>query len=156
MRKFTNWKSWPRNKHLIWVHPSLYTSVSTIPDAGTGVFTTTDIPKGAHLGYYTGRIHWSYPDHDDRNFDYMMGISYRPGWIGVVEWRRNRQNRESPTVDGDSLLGYINCCLGDCQTQNCMFTGSGRFVTTRGIPAGRELFIHYGPEYWDVHNAQDE
>lgn len=146
--RYTSWKKWPLQKHRTWVHPALHKQASGVPGAGVGVFTTHDLKKGVHLGYYTGRLHWTYPDEDARDHQYLMEIPRRPAWIARAEWHANRTTTP-PLVNGEGLLGYLNCAKGQSTLQNCAFSKSGRFETIRDIPQGSELFIDYGDYYWE-------
>jgi uncharacterized protein len=118
---------------------------STIAGAGDGVFARCRIAADTSLGYYRGAVLDQYPDHNDRDYCYMLEISYRPAWISKERWA---QLQHPVYIDGDNVLSKINCCQGDACVQNTTFLSSGRFHTTRTVEEGEELFVDYGEDYW--------
>ena len=145
MTRFLSFSSWTARKHRRWVHPALYMARSTVPGGGSGVYAARDISKGSHLGYYCGRVFWTYPQTNKRDWAYMMAVSRRPPWIPRAVWMA--RHKGPAYVDGTNMLSRVNCCRGG-YVQNVDFTASGRFVTVADIKAGDELFICYGDEYW--------
>ena len=152
--KFKKWSKWPREKHIEWVHPSLYQDKSTILNAGTGVFADRDLLRGTHLGFYVGDVYWTYPETCDRDFGYLMYLASRPPWITKKTWKKQSQQSEckGAIVDGTNMLAYMNCCNGTPLKPNCVFTTSGRFVVHQKIKANTELIIWYGENYWITAN----
>lgn len=116
---------------------------STIPGSGKGLFTKEFIPKGTRIIEYTGRIRtWKEVQNDDTNF-----------YIFYVTRNRIIDARLRKT----SLARYINDATGLQKVKglnnNAEFIKSkGRAYVdaTRNIPAGSEIFVGYGKEYWDV------
>ena len=106
---FASYSKWPATRHRDWVHPLLFRVPSSIAGAGTGVFASGPISAGAHLGYYCGRVHWTYPVRNGRNFYYILEISRRPPWIGRSAWAL-RRNSGGAYVDGVGDMAMINCC----------------------------------------------
>ena len=146
--RFLAYSSWRPRRHRKWVHPALFLQPSTVPGAGVGVFAARDIPQGSHLGYYCGRVFWTYPKRNKRGWAYVMEVSRRPPWIPRETWRARRQAGTPPYVDGKGTLSLVNCCRGG-RTQNADFSASGRFFTLCDVKAGEELFLCYGDDYWD-------
>jgi hypothetical protein len=146
--RFLAYRCWPAAKHRKWVHPALFVQQSTVPGAGRGVFAARDIPKGSHLGYYCGRVYWSYPRRNKRDWAYLLTVIRRPPWIPRDKWRERRKADEPPTVDGTGLLSLCNCCHGG-RTQNAEFSYSGRFYSVQDIRQGDEVLIAYGDGYWE-------
>jgi len=116
---------------------------STIPGAGKGLFTSKFIPKGTRIIEYKGRIRtWKEVEHEDQNF-YIFYVSEDH----VIDGSRNTK----------SLARYINDARGLKKikglSNNCEFICDGLRVfveATKDIPAGAELFLSYGKEYWQV------
>jgi SET domain-containing protein len=116
---------------------------SNIPGAGKGLFTTEFIPKGTRIVEYKGRIRtWKDVKNEDGNY-YIFYVT------------RNR------IIDGSNYLKsfarYINDAKGLKKIKglnnNTEFVRDGLKVfveATRNIPAGTELFVGYGKEYWQV------
>lgn len=117
---------------------------STLKGAGKGLFTTRDIPVGKKIVEYKGKI-TKWKDVDDRN-----GLN---GYIYYV----NRNHVIDASDARDALARYANDAKGLVRTQglsnNCTYRIEGLRVfiySIRNIPAGSELFVGYGKEYWDI------
>jgi SET domain-containing protein len=117
---------------------------STLKGAGKGLFTTKDIPKGKKIVEYKGRItKWKEVDsHDGMN-----------GYIYYV----NRNHVIDASDTKEALARYANDAKGMVRTHglnnNCTYRIEGLRVyiyAMRNIPAGSELFVGYGKEYWDI------
>ena len=118
---------------------------STIPHAGNGVFAKEAIPKGAHLGAYTGEF-----VADDEymrrvaanRWQYMMGLldCARPYTGGIT------------TIDGINGNVFTRVNYAPPEFQNVRFEKIGeapfvKIVALRDIAAGEELWVDYGPRY---------
>jgi len=123
---------------------------------GLGVFATRDLPAGAYLGRYTGRLlsakdAFAAYDRGDTSGNYFAALQGAPGAEPLV------LDAEDFEISG--WPRFINHSL---RQQNCKNTelrlplwGSdfrlplGLYVqTTRDIAAGEELYVDYGAEYW--------
>jgi SET domain-containing protein len=117
---------------------------STLKGAGKGLFTTRDIPKGKKIVEYKGNIvTWKEVDSRD-------GLN---GYIYYVN--RNHVIDAYPTKE--HLARYANDAKGIVRTEglnnNCTYQIEGIRVfiyAMKNIPAGSELFVGYGKEYWDI------
>ena len=145
---YSGYGKWSAAKHRRWVHPGLFAAPSTVAKAGTGVFASRALRAGTHLGYYSGRIYWSYPAQNARDWRYFLALRCRPPWVPRDTWATRRKRNEPPCIDGAGMLSLINCCRGG-PGENCEFAASGRVHVTRDIAEGGELFVNYGPEYWE-------
>jgi SET domain-containing protein len=110
---------------------------STLKGAGKGLFTTKDIPKGKKIV--------EYKEVNDRN-----GLN---GYIYYV----TRNHVIDAWETKDALARYANDAKGLLRTEglsnNCTYRIEGLRVyiyAMRNIPAGSELFVGYGKEYWDI------
>src|SRR5579872_528276 len=117
---------------------------STLKGAGKGLFTTKDIPRGQKIVEYKGKItKWKEVDsHDGMN-----------GYIYYV----NRNHVIDASDTKKALARYANDAKGMVRTEglnnNCTYRIEGLRVyiyAMRNIPAGSELFVGYGKEYWDI------
>ncbi len=117
---------------------------STLEGAGKGLFTKKLIPKGTRILEYKGRVSsWKEAYHDGGDNGYLFFI--------------NRNNVIDARVDLKSLGRYVNDARGLTKvkgiTNNCEYTIEKKRVyidAVKDIPAGAELFVPYGKEYWDV------
>ena len=122
----------------------LYVRKSTIPNAGKGLFTKTFIPKGTRIVEYKGRRSaWKeVKDEDGKN-----------GYIFYI----NRNN----VIDGlpykSALARYANDARGLVKIKgfynNCDYIVDGvkaYIESKKDIPAGSEIFVDYGKDYWKV------
>ncbi len=117
---------------------------STIPNSGKGLFTKKFIPKGTRIVEYKGRISsWKdVKDEDGRN-----------GYIFYVN--RNHVINALPTKS--ALARYANDARGLSRvkgvTNNCDYISDGLkayIESKKDIPAGSEIFVDYGKDYWKV------
>ncbi len=117
---------------------------SRIPNSGKGLFTTKFIPKGTRVIEYKGRITtWKEADIDEGKNGYLFRV------------------KQYHTIDArpylKSLARYANDATGFQKVKtlknNCIYIIEGLKVfieTTKDIPAGGELLVTYGKEYWQV------
>ena len=122
----------------------LFVKKSTIPDSGKGLFTKKFIPKGTRIVEYKGKISsWKdVKDEDGKN-----------GYIFYVT--RNHVINALP-VKG-ALARYANDARGLVRikglTNNCDYITDGKkayIESKKDIPAGAEIFVDYGADYWKV------
>ena len=117
---------------------------SQIPGAGKGLFTKKAIAKGERIVEYKGRRStWKEVDHRDGSNMYIYYV--------------NRNFVIDARTYPKSLGRYVNDAKGltviKGLTNNCEYVPDGTkvYVTAlKNIPAGAELFVSYGKEYWDV------
>jgi SET domain-containing protein len=117
---------------------------STLKGAGKGLFTTRDIPRGKKIVEYKGKI-TTWKEVDSRN-----GMN---GYIYYV----NRHHVIDAAETKDALARYANDAKGLVRVEglknNCTYNIEGKrvyIVSMKNIPAGSELFVGYGKEYWDI------
>jgi len=116
---------------------------STIPGAGNGLFTTVAIEKGTRIVEYKGRITtWKEVEWDSEN-KYIYTVNPKH----VID--------ASKTLK--ALARYANDARGLTRikgvTNNCIYVNDGLHAyieSVKPIPAGAEIFVEYGKEYWDV------
>ena len=126
-------------------------------DKGLGAFAQRDLPAGAYLGRYTGRLYsadgaLAALNNGDTSGNYFATLQNAPGdgplvidaedyeisgWPRFINHSLRRQNCRNtelglPLVDGVDVRIPL-----------------GLYVQTiRDIKAGEELLVDYGPEYW--------
>ena len=121
---------------------------STLPQAGKGLFTKKIIPKGTRIVEYKGRVKtWKEPAHEDNGYIYYV--------------TRNHVIDAKPYPK--ALARYANDARGVVRIKgivnNSDYIQDGKrvYITSKkDIPAGAEILVGYGKEYWDVirHNLK--
>jgi len=116
---------------------------STIPYSGKGLFTKIFIPKGTRIVEYKGRrTTWKEVEHDYKN-GYIYSINPRQ----VIDAKTYKK----------ALGRYANDARGIKKIQG--ITNNSRYVVdqlkvfieaVKDIPAGSEILVSYGKEYWSV------
>lgn len=117
---------------------------STIHGAGMGLFTKEYIPKGTRVVEYKGKVtSWKEADHKDGLNPYLFYVK-RSHVIDTLHHKK-------------SLARYANDAKGLKKikgiTNNCKFVIDGLCVfleTEKNIPAGSEILVGYGKEYWET------
>ncbi|HTF21742.1 MAG TPA: SET domain-containing protein [Chryseolinea sp.] len=117
---------------------------SQLPDAGMGLYTTKTIPRGTRIVEYKGRrSKWKdVRDEDGRN-----------GYIFYIN--RNHVIDALPTKK--ALARYANDARGLARVKGMInnadyvVDGLKAYIESkRDIPAGAEIFVDYGKDYWKV------
>lgn len=118
---------------------------STLPGAGKGLFTKVFIPKGTRMVEYKGEIvTWKEVEKmaDDRN-GYVFFFNNR---YCIDAWKTKK-----------GIAHYANDARGLVRVKG--LTNNSEYVTegkrcyieaTKDIPAGSEILVGYGAEYWQV------
>lgn len=122
---------------------------SMIPGSGKGLFTKKFIPKGTRIVEYKGRVtNWK-----------EMKDAWENGYIFSIN--RNRVIDARKTLK--ALARYANDAKGLVKVKglsnNCVYTNDGikaYIESVKDIPAGSEILVDYGKDYWDVmrHNLK--
>ena len=123
---------------------------STIPNAGKGLFTKKIIAKGSRIVEYKGKIStWKNVNDDDGKNGYIYYIN------------RNHVVDAKPLTE--TFGRYANDANGLKKLKSAK--NNARYVVdnlkvyieaVKDIPAGGEILVRYGKEYWDVirHNRK--
>lgn len=117
---------------------------SLLPAAGKGLFTTEFIPKGTKIVEYKGKITtWKEVDHNDGNNGYIYYVK--------------RNHVIDASTYPSALARYANDARGIQRvkglTNNAEYVEDGLKVyiqAVKDIPAGSEILVEYGKEYWDA------
>jgi SET domain-containing protein len=122
----------------------LYVGESTIPGAGQGLFTKVFIPKGTRIIQYTGRVsNWEDADHQEGLNAYIYFMSEEH--VIDASKRKKSLGRYANDARGmKKIKGLLN---------NSEYVEEGKKVyidATKDIPAGGEVLVSYGKEYWEV------
>lgn len=122
----------------------LFVKKSTIPNSGKGLFTRKPIPKGTRIVEYKGRISsWKDVKDEDGKNAYIFYVN------------RNHVINALPVKS--ALARYANDARGLVKikglTNNCDYITEGTrafIVSKKDIPAGSEILVDYGADYWKV------
>lgn len=120
---------------------------STIPGAGKGLFTKVFIPKGTRIIEYKGKVtSWNDANHKDGRNAYIFYI--------------NRNNVIDALNYKSSLARYANDALGLTKVKGIRNNSEYAIERNRvyidaikDIPAGSEILVSYGKEYWETIRA---
>jgi len=125
---------------------------SSLPGAGKGLFTKNFIPKGTPIVEYKGKITtWKEVEHNNGENGYIYYVK--------------RSHVIDASNNTEELARYANDAPGITRvkgvTNNAEYVEDGVRVfiqAKKDIPAGSEIFVPYGKEYWDVirHNIRLE
>ncbi len=122
----------------------LLIKASTLPNAGKGLFTKTFIAAGTRITEYKGRVTaWKEVEHDHDNA-YLFTVNEGH----VIDARRSLKSFARYANDARGftrIKGITNNCIYVQDEANRVFLES-----KRDIPAGAEIFVSYGNDYWKV------
>jgi SET domain-containing protein len=128
----------------------IFVKKSGLPGAGKGLFAKKFIPKGARIVEYKGKITtWKEVDSHDGNNGYIYYVKRNY----VIDASGNSK----------ALARYANDAKGLTRVKgisnNAHYQEEGNRVfieAIKDIPAGSEIFVEYGKEYWQVirHNQR--
>ena len=117
---------------------------SVLPGSGNGLFTKKFIPKGTRIVEYKGKISsWKEANHMDGANGYIYYVK-RYHVIDALG-RKSALARYANDARGMSKVKGI--------TNNSDYVEDGLKVyiqSKKDIPAGGEILVGYGKEYWDV------
>ena len=124
---------------------SLIVKKSTIPGSGKGLFTKVLIKKGTRIVEYKGKV-VTWKD-VEKMADYRNGyVFYFNSKYCIDAWETKK-----------SVAGFANDARGITRTEG--LKNNSEYVTekkrcfieaSKDIPAGLEIFVGYGAEYWQV------
>ncbi|KAK7462696.1 hypothetical protein VKT23_007284 [Stygiomarasmius scandens] len=119
---------------------------------GFGAFATSIIPPQTWIGEYIGEIH----RHSDG--DPWSAITVSRGILNNyrhLNYMFSLERTQEERILDAAALGNETRYLNDSKRPNCdarhyLVNGERRisFITNKKVPAGKELFISYGENYW--------
>lgn len=118
---------------------------SIIPGAGKGLFTRVDIPKGTLIIEYTGEIlTWKEAEQmaDDRN-GYVFFV-YSTHVIDAWNHKKSKARYANDARGIGRVPGITNNSEYFVHRRRCYIKA------LRNIPAGAEILVSYGNEYWQA------
>lgn len=125
---------------------------SKLPGAGKGLFTTEFIPKGTRIVEYKGRVTtWKDVQHDEGRNGYIYYIKRNH----VIDAENYKSALARYANDGQGLVRLPGIRNNATYVED---DGKVFIESVKDIPAGSEILVSYGKEYWDVirHNRKIE
>jgi SET domain-containing protein len=117
---------------------------STLPNAGKGLFTTVDIPKGKRIVEYKGtRTVWAEVEDDDGKNGYIFYINSK----NVIDAlpHKNAFGRYANDARGITRVDGIRN-----NAQYIIEKGRCYIDAMKNIEAGEEILVSYSADYWRV------
>ena len=135
---------------MVLLKDQLVVKKSTLPGAGKGLFTKKFIAKGTRIVEYKGRIStWKEVDHQKGDNGYIFYVK-RNHVINAATYKK-------------ALARFANDARGIAKVKglgnNSEYKEYGLrvfIVAKKDIPAGSEILVDYGKDYWKVirHNLK--
>lgn len=135
---------------MVLLENQLVVKKSKLPGAGKGLFTKKFIPRGTKIVEYKGRITtWKDVNHHKGENGYIFYVK-RNHVIDAAPYKKALARFANDARGINKVKGMIN---------NAEYKESGLrvfIVSTKDIPAGSEIFVDYGKDYWKVirHNMK--
>jgi SET domain-containing protein len=122
----------------------LYIKKSTIPNAGKGLFTKKPIPKGTRIIEYTGkRSTWKEIKDEDGKNGYIFYIN-RNNVIDALPTKKAYARYANDARGLVRIKGLLN-------NSDYIVDGLKAYIESKkDIPAGGEILVDYGKDYWKV------
>jgi uncharacterized protein len=125
---------------------------STIPNSGKGLFTNKFIPKGTRIVEYKGKKSpWKDVNIDEGRNGYIYYIN-RNNVIDAMPFPQHLARYANDARGLSKVKGIVNNCRYVAEMDSMRV-----FIeAVKDIPAGGEILVQYGKEYWDVirHNLK--
>lgn len=129
----------------------LYVKPSQLPGCGKGLFTKKFIPKGTLIVEYKGKVKTWKEIKEDSKKRYIYEYMYAINGNKYIDASRSYK----------AIARYANDAMGLKRVEglknNSIYTddGSKAYIkAVKDIPAGSEILVRYGKEYWDVKKAK--
>jgi SET domain-containing protein len=129
---------------MVSLEDQLIVKKSKLPGAGKGLFTKKFIPKGTRIVEYKGRItSWKDVNHQKGENGYIFYVK-RDHVIDAAPYKKALARFANDARGINKVKGMSN---------NAEYKEYGLrvfIVATKDIPAGSEIFVAYGKDYWKV------
>lgn len=122
----------------------LYLKKSGLPNAGKGLFTKKEIPKGTVIVEYKGRVYtWDEIKHEDGTNGYLYYINSKHV-INAKPYVKTFGRYANDARGWSRAEGLRNNAEYIEKHKRCYIK------STRKILKGEEIFVGYGREYWEM------
>ena len=122
----------------------LFVKESTIPGAGEGLFTSKTISKGERIIEYKGKVtNWEDANHMEGLNPYIY-FATEDHVIDAFKYKKSLARYANDARGMKKIKGILN---------NAEYVQEDVRVfieAKKEIPAGSEILVAYGKEYWDV------
>jgi uncharacterized protein len=129
---------------MVLLEDQLVVKKSKLPGAGKGLFTKKSIPKGTRIVEYKGRItSWKEVNHQKGENGYIFYVK-RDHVIDAAPYKKAIARFANDARGINKIRGITN---------NAEYKEYGLrvfIVATKDIPAGSEIFVDYGKDYWKI------
>lgn len=132
-----------QNSNMIFPEKYLRIKKSLLPKAGKGLFTTHPIRKGTRIVEYKGKITTWKEIGEDPDNPYIFYVK-RNHVIDALPYKKAKARYANDARGLKKVKGLTN---------NAIYVEDGVRVfieAKKDIPAGSEIFVDYGKEYWDT------
>jgi hypothetical protein len=124
---------------------NLYLKPSTLPNAGKGLFTKVEIPKGEKIVEYKGEIvTWKVCESrfqgDSGGYAFYVNAKH---CIDAFDTPQHMARYANDARGLSRIKGVGNNSVYETMKDKKVF-----IVSTKKIPAFSEIFVSYGDEYW--------
>jgi uncharacterized protein len=122
----------------------LFVRKSSIPASGRGLFTKKKIRKGERIVEYKGkRTTWKEANHLDGSNGYLFYID-RNHVVDAFTYRKSMGRYANDAKGTTRRRGLSNNSTYETDNEKVYIEAA------KDIPAGSEILVDYGKEYWDV------
>jgi hypothetical protein len=122
----------------------LFVRKSTLPGAGKGLFTKVDILRGERIVEYKGRRQpWKEVKHEDGYNGYLLRLD-RSTAINALPYKKALGRFANDAAGLVRVPGCRNNAEYNIYGDRCYIEA------TRTIPAGSEIFVGYGHDFWKL------
>ncbi len=117
---------------------------SSIKGSGNGLYTKRFISKGTTIVEYKGRLSsWKEANHDEGKNAYIFYVN-RNHAIDANPYKKSLARFANDAVGFKRLKGTRN-------NSRYITVGKRAFIeSVKDIPAGSEIFVSYGKDYWQT------
>ena len=135
---------------MVLLEDQLVVKRSKLPGSGKGLFTKKFIPKGTRIVEYKGRIStWKDVNHQEWDNGYIFYVK-RDHVIDAAPYKKAMARFANDARGINKVKGITN---------NSEYKEDGLrvfIVAKKDIPAGSEILVDYGKDYWKVirHNRK--
>ena len=129
---------------MVLLEDQLVVKKSKLPGAGKGLFTKKFIPRGTKIVEYKGRIStWKEVDHQKGENGYIFYVK-RDHVIDAGPYKKALARFANDARGINKVKGITN------NSEYKEFGLRVFIVANKDIPAGSEILVDYGKDYWKV------
>ncbi|CAN0413737.1 unnamed protein product, partial [Ectocarpus fasciculatus] len=119
----------------------VYVAVSTLPQAGQGLFASRNIAEGELLCCYEGTVILC-PEHIEASSSDYLAQHSGTSWAIDAEFSEYRARFVNDPID-ETRMNVDLIYRPECYSSEAIW-----FRANQDIDQDDEIFVSYGPEYW--------